>query len=172
MHQPQMIRQSNVSKPFTPRERIYMEGRLSGMTQIASAAAAGCPNPNKDGHKLEKREHVQKELVRRMNKVAEEVDFSRKEAHDMYLQAYTNADTAMEQIAAVNAMVKLHGIAEPAKVEVQHQHQATLEFDRMDLKQLMKLADIDDFTLEGEFEVVKERPALEIREDSGRKVKN
>jgi phage terminase small subunit len=159
-------------KTLTPKERIYVDSRLSGMTQVASAAAAGWADPQRKANAIEKREHVQRELIARMQKVAEEVDFSRKEAHDMYMQAYTNADTAMEQIAAVNAMVKLHGIAEPAKVEVKHQHQATLEFDRMDLKQLMDMADMDDFTLEGEFEVVRDRPKLGVTEDDERKVKN
>jgi len=134
------------------------------MTQVASAAAAGYSNANHHASTIEKKESVQKELIARMQKVSEEVDFSRKEAHDMLMQAYVNADTAMEQIAAVREMVKLHGIAEPAKVEVNHKHHATLEFDRMDLRQLMKLADIDDFTLEGEFEVVREHPALEAKD--------
>jgi phage terminase small subunit len=137
-NKPKRRRLSVPKIPLTTKERIYVDSRLSGMSQVASAAAAGYADVNRAASKIEARENVQKELVARMQKTAEEVDFGRKEAHDMYMQAYTNADTAMEQIAAVNAMVKLHGIAEPAKVEVKHQHQATLEFDRMDLKQLME----------------------------------
>jgi hypothetical protein len=42
----------------------------------------------------------------------------------------------------------------------------------MDLKQLMEMADMDDFTLEGEFEVARERPALEVKDDDEQKAKN
>jgi phage terminase small subunit len=159
-------------KPLTQKERIFVESRLSGMTQIASAAAAGCNNPQVDGSRYDARERVQKEMVRRMSKVADEVDFGRKEAHDMLMQAYTNADTAMEQIAAVREMIKLHGIAEPAKVEHKHKHTAELSFDRMDLKQLMELADMEDFTLEGEFEAVRDLKALEHKDSDGRDAEN
>ncbi len=76
-----------VSKPLTQKERIYVESRLSGMTQVASAAAAGCNNPNTDGNRYENKERVQKELVARMQKVSEEVDFSRRDAHDLLMQA-------------------------------------------------------------------------------------
>jgi phage terminase small subunit len=153
-------------KPLTQKERIFVESRLSGMTQVASAAAAGCGSPNKDGHKFENRPRVQKEMVRRMQAVSEEVDFGRKEAHDMLMDAYRNADTAMEQIAAVREMIKLHGIAEPAKTEHTVKHEQTLSLDRMDLKQLMDLAGTEDFTLEGEFEVIAELPALEVMDDN------
>lgn len=158
-----------MSDTLTNRQRIYVDARLSGMNQMASAAAAGSTGANA-GHKYEKNEVVQAALIARMQKVADEVDFSRKEAHDMLMQAYINADTAMEQIAAVREMIKLHGIAEPLKVEHKHSRGERLSFDRMDIKQLMKLAEMEDFTLEGEFEVVRDRPQLEHkdsdREDS------
>jgi phage terminase small subunit len=128
------------------------------MTQVASAHAAGYANAKKHAYDIEKKEHIQKALVARMQKVAEEVDFGRKEAHDMLMQAYINADTAMEQIAAVREMIKLHGIAVPAKVQHEHEHEHTLSLDRLPLKELMKLANMEDLTLEGEFTVVE--PAL------------
>ncbi len=151
-------------KPLTIKERIYVDSRLAGMSQVASAAAAGYADCNRQASKIEKKESVQKALVARMQKVAEEVDFSRKEAHDMLMQAYINADTAMEQIAAVREMIKLHGIAEPAQVEHTHKHQAKLSLDRMDLKQLMDLAEMDDFTLEGECTVLRDTELLEHKD--------
>jgi phage terminase small subunit len=157
---------------LTVKERIYVDSRLSGMTQIASAAAAGYANPESNAYEVEKHERVQKALIARMQAVAEEVDFGRKEAHDMLMQAYTNADTAMEQIAAVREMIKLHGIAEPAKVEHSHKHTAQLSLDKMDLKQLMELAGTEDFTLEGEFEVVSEQELLEHKESDEREAEN
>ena len=149
-----------MSNKLTNRQRIYVDARLSGMSQMASAAAAGSTGKNA-GTEYEKNEVVQAELIARMQKTADAVDFSRKEAHDMLMQAFVNADTAMEQIAAVREMIKLHGIAEPVTIEHKHSHKKVLTFDRMDTKQLIELAEMEDFTLEGEFEVVRERPLLE-----------
>jgi len=153
------------STKLTTKQQIYVDSRLSGMSITASAAAAGCANPSKNGAKFEKNENVRKEMVKRMDKISEEVDFGRKEAHDMLMQAFINADTAMEQIAAVREMIKLHGLAKPVPVTVEHQHQHLLELDRMPLEQLMKLADMEDLTLEGEFRVVDPPKLIENGED-------
>jgi hypothetical protein len=42
----------------------------------------------------------------------------------------------------------------------------------MDLKQLMELAGTEDFTLEGEFEVVSEQELLEHKESDEREAEN
>jgi len=142
-----------LSPKLTTKEKLFVDARLAGMSQAAAHHAAGYGDTN-NVYEIEKREHVQKELVRRMEKTAEEVDFGRKEAHEMLMQAYTNADTAMEQIAAVREMIKLHGIAVPQKIEHDHQHTHELSLDRMPLKQLMELANMEGLTLDGECTVV------------------
>jgi hypothetical protein len=155
---------------LTRMERLYVDGRLAGLTQIASAAAAGAAHPRVDGHSMEKKDHVQKALIARIEKVAEEVDFSRKEAHTMYLDAYENAETATEQIAAVNAMVKLHGLEKAKEVVIQHNHNHTGQIEHMPTAELMKLAGMEEqLVLEGEFTEVEEKPLLEppvITEDN------
>ncbi len=140
---------------LTTKERIYVDSRLSGMNQIASAAAAGSATPRTAGNAFENKARVQAEMLRRMQKTSDEVDFGRKEAHDMLMQAYATADTAMEQIAAVRELVKLHGLAEPLKVEHKHSHGGVVQLERMETRELMKLTGMD-LTLEGEFEVVRE----------------
>jgi phage terminase small subunit len=137
-----------------PKERIYVESRLAGMTQVASAAAAGYAIPKNKGNELEKRERVQKALTQIMGNIAEEVGFTRKDAHDMLMQAYTNAATAAEQIQAIKEMINLHGLALPKQVEVKHEHTGTVSLERMETRELMKLADMEDLTLEGECEEV------------------
>lgn len=97
-----------------------------------------------------------------MQRTADEVGFGRKDAHDMYMDAYQNAETATEQIAAVNALVKLHGLEAPKQVEVKHNHQVDGEIRYLPTEELMKLADMRaDLTLEGEFEEIGEKPVLE-----------
>jgi phage terminase small subunit len=146
-------RRSLSSKKLNPRESIYVDARLTGMSQVASAAAAGYKNPNSDGSDLEKRPHVQAAMVKRMEDTSREVDFSRREAHDLLMNAYVTADTAMEQIAAVREMIKLHGLAAPLKVEHKHNHGGTVQLEHMETTKLMELAGMD-LALEGEFEVL------------------
>jgi hypothetical protein len=147
---------------LTRQQRLYVDGRLSGLSQVAAASAAGCGTPRKDGHRLEKNEVVQKAMLDMMQRTADEVGFGRKEAHDMYMDAYMNAETAMEQIAAVNALVKLHGLEAPKKVEIEHTHDHNHELRFLPTEELMKLAGMDQkLVLEGEFEEVGEKPQLE-----------
>jgi len=146
---------------LNPKERIYVESRLAGLTQVASAAAAGYAHPKVRGNELEKKEHIQKAIVMAMNDIAEEVGFSRKEAHDMLMQAYQNAATAGEQIQAVKEMINLHGIAAPKQVDVKHTHEGTVSLERMETKDLLELAGMEDFVLEGEF--------TDVTDDDGQK---
>lgn len=145
-------------RELTTKQRLYVDARLSGLTKKASAAAAG----SKRYEPFEESQTVRDALVEMMAKGADEVGFTRKEAHDMYMQAYQNADTAMEQIAAVNAMVKLHGLEAPKQLEVKHEHVHSGELELLPTEELMKLAGMEStLTLEGEYQEVGEKPVLE-----------
>lgn len=160
-----MSRLSSKLAECTAKERIYVKSRAEGMTQIASAGAAGFANPKKHAYEVEKRPHVQAALVAAMEDLADAVNFSRREAHDMLMQAYMNADTATEQINAVKAMIDLHGLAVPKKIEHEHTHKGNVSLEHMPTDELMKLAGMDDLTLEGEFEVLPDRELLEDATD-------
>jgi len=149
--------QSSLHK-VTPKERIYIQSRLAGMSQVASATAGGWANPRKHASEIEKRPHVQAAILAACSDLAEEVQFGRKEAHDMLMSAYHNAATATEQVAAVRELINLHGIAQPKVIEHEHKVSGKVEFNRLDNNELMKLADLDHLTLEGEYEVVKDGP--------------
>ena len=139
---------------LNPRERVFVQSRLAGLSMTASAAAAGYPHPTKRGHELEHKPSVQAAMVQAMHEVAEEVGFTRKEAHEMLMTAYMNAATAGEQIAAVKEMIALHGIAQPKTLKVEHEHSGVVSLERMETHELMKLADMEDLVLDGEFAVV------------------
>ena len=147
-------------KSLNPKERVYVESRLAGLSQIASAAAAGYAHPRTRGNELEKKEHIQHAIMGAMNEIAEEVGFTRKEAHDMLMGAYQNAATAAEQIQAVKEMINLHGIAAPKTLEVKHEHSGTVSLDRLETHELMKLADMEDLALDGEFTVIDDKKRL------------
>lgn len=140
----------------TAKQRIYIDCRLGGMTKVASAAAAG----SSDATNFEVSETVQAAFIERMQATADEVDFDRKDAHDMYMDAYRNAETATEQIAAVTAMVKLHGLEKPRVIEHKHSQVKPDQLEYMSMAELQKLAGMDGLTLEGEFNEITETPKL------------
>lgn len=141
---------------LSPKLRIYVQCRLEGMTQIASATAAGSKSPRQDATIWEKREDVQAAIIAASDAIAEEVGFTRKEAHDMLMQAYYNAETATEQIAAVRELVNLHAVAKPKVVKHEHEHNHQHQLEHMPTEELMKIAGMDGLLLEGEYEVVRE----------------
>ena len=143
-----------------PKLRIYVKCRMDGMSQIASARAAGAKDAQSASRRWEADERVQKALVQITQQLAEDIGFTRREAHDMLLQAYQNADTAGEQIQAVRALMELHALAKPKVIEHKHEHHHDGQIEHMSTDQLMKLAEMDDLALEGEYEVVDEQDAL------------
>jgi len=142
---------------LTTKQRVYVDCRLDGMTQLASASAAGASSPQR----YEENETVQAAMIERMQATADAVDFSRREAHDMYMDAHRNAETATEQIAAISAMVKLHGLEKPKVIEVKHDHNVTGQLEFMGTDELMKLADMTDLVLDAEYEDITDAPELE-----------
>ena len=150
-------------KTLNPKERIFVDSRLAGLSMTASASAAGWANPGKKGTDVNKRPHIQAALMKAMDETSKEVGFSRREAHEMLMQAYMNAATAAEQIQAVKEMISLHGIAEAKKIEVKHAHTGTVSLERMETQELLKLADMEDLAMEGEFEVIDDTARLPRR---------
>lgn len=152
---------------LTHKERIYVESRLAGLGKVASARAAGYDQPNQNASRIENSEKVQRAMMAGMNQLAEEMTFTRREAHDMLMSAYLNAATATEQVMAVRAMVELHGIAAPKQVEHQHKHEHVHQLEYMETEDLMKLAGMEDLYLEGEYEVLdeEETPMLEHQDE-------
>lgn len=153
-------RVSSILAELDPRERIFVKCRMEGMTIIASAQAAGYSDPKSQGYRVEHRERVQKAILEASAIMAEEIGFTRRDAHDMLLQAYQNADTASEQIQAVRELVNLHGLAKPKVVEHEHKHEHNLQLEHLSTEKLMELADMEDLTLEGEYEVIHDPEAL------------
>jgi hypothetical protein len=146
-------------KDLTQMQRTYVEQRLNGSTQIAAATAAGMSSPSNNANKLESSPNVQRALKACREITADAVAFGRKEAHDMLMQAYFCAATAMEMVAAVNALVKLHGIAAPEVKELRMTHEGVVKHqhrvENMSDAELLKLAALKDSPfIEGEFSEV------------------
>jgi hypothetical protein len=147
---------------LTHKQSVFIEAVLSGMSDSAAAAAAGSSSPKDYAISMKNNERIQAIITERKRKISDEVDFGRKQAHEMYMDAHMNAETASEQIMAINALVKLHGLEKPKQVEVKHDVNHTHELQLLPTEELMKLAGMDsELTLDGEFEEIEDKPQLE-----------
>jgi hypothetical protein len=128
------------------------------MTKTAAATAAGMANPKNNANKFEESETVRAALRAIREIAADAVAFSRKEAHDMYMQAYYSAATAAEMVMAINGIVKLHGIAAVEVKELRHKHQGRIEhaqISNMPDSELARIAQLKDSPfIDAEFEVL------------------
>lgn len=161
---------ADVLSALTHMQRLYVKARLEGMTKVASATAAGQASPQKNAHKIEESQAVRDALKVCMQITADDVAFTRKDAHDMYLQAYYAAATSMEMKAAVDGLVKLHGLAAPEVKELRHKHSGLLEhqhkLEALPDSELARLANLEDTPfIDAEFEEATNQPeALECLE--------
>lgn len=150
---------ADVLEALTPMQRAYVKHRSEGMTKVAAATAAGQANPGKNAGRFEESEAV-RDALRSIREIsADAVAFGRKEAHELYMQAYYAAQTAAEMVMAVNGLVKLHGLAAPEVKELRHKHQGYIDhkhkLENMSDTELAKLAQLGDSPfIEGEFTVV------------------
>jgi len=77
---------------LTEMQRIFVEGVLRGLTDVAAATAAGVTNPRANAHKLRKHPAVAEAIKKGKEMFARDVFFDRKKAHDMLVDAHSNAD--------------------------------------------------------------------------------
>ena len=129
---------------------MYVQQRTAGLSKIAACTAAGYENPKRTASDIEKRPQVQAALIAICDNMADDIGFTRKEAHDMLMDAYRNAATASEQIQAVKEMINLHGIAEPK---------------RLDSQKLLEMAGLETLAIDGEYEVLEPVPQIEDKSD-------
>lgn len=120
---------------LTPKEELYIQLRLRGLTASAAAKKAGLPHDMEQLNALhDKKPQLDRALVYYRERIREkaindglEIEFTRADAHMMYLQAHSHAACATEEIKAVDSMVKLWGLAAPEKKEVQITSKKQLE---------------------------------------------
>ena len=156
---------ADVLGKLTHMQRLYVKARSEGASKTAAATAAGMANPKHNATKFEESEAV-RDALRAINEIAADaIAFSRKDAHEMYLQAYYTAATAAEMVMAINGIVKLHGLAAPEVKELRHQHHGTVDhkhkLENMPDAELQKLARLGDSPfIDADFEIVEEKVPL------------
>lgn len=149
---------ADVLGKLTHMQRLYVKARSEGASKIAAATAAGQSNPRANANKFEESEAV-RDALRAINEItADSIAFNRKDAHNLYMQAYYAAATSAEMTMAVNGIVKLLGLAAPEVKELRHQHAGRIEhaqISNMSDADLLRLAQLkDSHIIDAEFEVV------------------
>ena len=109
---------------FTSQEESYILFRIRGLNPKAAARGAGFPNPIQAVIALSEREDIQeaiaygREMSRQAAINAGAVEFTKDDATLMYFEAHAKSATALEEIRAIDSLVKLHGLASPEKKEI------------------------------------------------------
>lgn len=144
-------------KALTDQERIFVEGLLRGMSQVAAGTAAGWRSPARVATSKVREPHIMAALEEGRRISAEATGITREKLNDMLMSAYYNAATSGEQVSAVLALAKLNGLIEnKSKVEVKHsleapKHESDLK--QLPTEELLRLAKMDPHTIiEGTFE--------------------
>lgn len=142
-------------------QRIFVMCKLKGMSDVASATAAGLANPDRNAHNMKKSKSVQEAIRKGIEALANEVMFTRHKAHDLLMDAHRNAATSTEQVLAIRELIKLHGVAAPEVKEIHQKHSGMIdhrEVKELTDAELLKLADFSagehPSIIEGEYEVI------------------
>ena len=117
----------------------------SGMTVAAAGRGAGYASPS-TAYQAAKVPAVQKAVEYFRQEMREEVKYTNKHAHMMYMEAYNSSANATEMKNTTDSLVKLHGLAAPEnQPQVNININGTKQLERMTDEDLLKIAgkDID-----------------------------
>jgi len=133
---------------LTVQEERFVQLIVSGMSIAAAGRASGYEKRNQ-ALDVAKRPKVAQAIDYFRRELAEEVKFTRSNAHSMYMEAYVASATATEMKNTVDSLVKLHGIATPEpQTQVNIQINGVKQLERMSDAELLKIAGHDQDYLE------------------------
>ena len=134
---------------LTDKQRLYVQARLEGSSPELAARRAGSEVPKKDWRLYEIHPKVQAALQKGREISMQQCGVTRERVSEMLQEAYRNAATAMEQIAAAKELGKLWGVYEAAKVQVEHRLGNVKSEQEL---RALSVADLEALTaIEGEF---------------------
>lgn len=127
---------------LTVQQEKLVLGIASGMTVAAAGRAAGYSSPVTalTASKLEKVKHA---LSYYREQMREEVNFTIKHAHGMYMDAFAASANATEMKNTTDSLVKLHGVAK-------EQDTQAININITGIKQLERLSDEELLKLTGQ----------------------
>lgn len=158
---------------LTDKQRIYVESRLQGMSQVASARAAGAGvNPDRSAEQYERNPMVAAAIERGRQISIAHTGYNREKIAEMLQRAYDCAESAAEMVMAARELGRLHGVYAPTNVKVDHNHRLTDARNSGNLKslttaELEKLAQLHgNEVIEGEFTEIEQLRLTDERENT------
>jgi hypothetical protein len=122
------------------QERLVL-GIVSGMSVAAAGRAAGYSHAPA-ALEASKRPKVRQAIEYYREQMREEVNFTRNNAHMMYMEAYSAAANATEMKNTVDSLVKLHGLGMPdqaTQINI-NVNTSAKQLERMSDEELLQIA--------------------------------
>jgi hypothetical protein len=130
---------------LTIQEEKLVQLIVSGMSAAAAGRAAGYKSGDA-ALKASKRPKCQQAIQYLRNEFREEVNFTKTNAHSMYMDTWTSCANATEMKNTVDSLVKLHGLSTPdPSTQVTINVTNSKQLERMTDAELLRLTgqDID-----------------------------
>lgn len=102
-----------LTESFSAKEKLYVEARSNGSTPVAAARMAGYKDPDIDAMRLEDNMTMRSAVEAAVRVKSRQLEITRKDVLNGFMDAARIAGTAMEQIAAWREIGKLIGAYEP-----------------------------------------------------------
>jgi hypothetical protein len=141
---------------LTDMQRLYAEARLHGLSPLDSAKAAGFSHPSIQWHGYEKHPKIAPIISMANARSMERYQLSRDDIVSGFLDAVNSAGSSTELTAAWREIGKMLGHYAPE----QHEHKVSVEnmtlnrLETMSDQDLAALAEMDEFTLPRDHELV------------------
>ena len=138
------------------KQKLYIESRAMGSVPVVAARVAGYTHPDEAAIELEADRTVRMALEVSIRLKARELKVTREDVMGWMLDAYRNAATSTEMLAAAKEIARLNGLYEPQRLEINK----TVEIRQEQLRnmsddELLKLA---GEAIEADYEVLDFEP--------------
>ncbi len=158
---------------LTDQQKVYVEGRLSGLVPYAACKAAGFVQPESQAYRLERTPKIRDVLDAASSVARISIDMDRGDVLQGLMDALQMCANATEMTNVWKEIGKIIGAYQPIKIEHTHSigDMTNDQLQRMSNRDLVKMVDepgaIIDVTsdpVDAEFEVLKEsvKPAKPI----------
>lgn len=148
---------------LTDMQRLFAEARLHGLSPLDSAKAAGMSHPNVQAYAYEKHPKIAPIIHMASSQSMERYQLSRDDVVSGFMDAVNAAGSSTELTAAWREIGKMLGHYAPE----QHEHRVAVEnmtlnrLETMSDRDLAELAEMDEFTLPRDHELVAKYEVLE-----------
>ena len=148
---------------LTDLQRGYTEARLHGLAPLEAAKAAGLSHPSIQYHAYEKHPKIAPIISMATSASMERYQLSRDDVVSGFMDAVNAAGSSTELTAAWREIGKMLGHYAPEM----HEHRVSVEnmtlnkLETMSDRDLAELAEMDEFTLPREHELVAKYEVLE-----------